>query len=78
MKKYRCSICGQIVEVEEGQNCPMCGSPFELLEEVKEETVKEYKKIEGPIPISDYNPSIERIEKNVLNVDFVLKYVKIK
>ncbi len=66
MKKYRCSICGQIVEVEEGQNCPMCGSPFELLEEVKEETVKEYKKIEGPIPISDDNPSIERIEEKCI------------
>lgn len=37
MKKYRCQVCGQIVEVEPGEPCPICGADFEYLEEVEEE-----------------------------------------
>jgi len=35
-KKYRCTICGQIVEVEEGEPCPICGADFSLLVPVDE------------------------------------------
>ena len=31
MKKYVCQICGQEVEVEEGEVCPICGAPHEML-----------------------------------------------
>lgn len=37
MKKYVCQICGQEVEVEEGEVCPICGAPFEMLTPVKED-----------------------------------------
>lgn len=40
MKKYRCTLCDQIVEVREGEPCPICGAPFENLEEVKDEDDK--------------------------------------
>ena len=35
--KFRCKICGQIVEVKEGEPCPICGADFANLEPVKEE-----------------------------------------
>ena len=35
--KYRCSVCGQIVEVAEGQPCPICGAKHEKLVPLKEE-----------------------------------------
>ena len=35
-KKYRCTVCGQIVEVEEGEPCPICGADFSLLVPVDE------------------------------------------
>ncbi|MCQ2796422.1 MAG: hypothetical protein MJ213_03865 [Bacilli bacterium] len=34
MKKYRCKVCGQMVEVNEGENCPICGAAFSELEPV--------------------------------------------
>lgn len=34
--KYRCKICGQIVEVKEGENCPICGADFGMLEPLEE------------------------------------------
>ena len=34
MKKYRCKVCGQVVEVEEGENCPICGADFSELDPV--------------------------------------------
>lgn len=34
--KYRCKVCGQIVEVKEGENCPICGADFSKLEPVVE------------------------------------------
>ena len=40
MKKYRCKICGEIIEVEDINlidKCPMCGASKEFLEEVEEE-----------------------------------------
>lgn len=40
MKKYRCQICGAIVEVEEGEQCPVCGADFEFLEPIDEEEKK--------------------------------------
>lgn len=36
MKKYRCLLCGEIVEVKEGEPCPICGAPFEQLEPIDE------------------------------------------
>ena len=35
--KYRCSVCGQIVEVKEGEPCPICGAKHEKLVPIKEE-----------------------------------------
>ena len=35
--KYICNVCGQEVEVEEGEACPICGADFKYLEPVKEE-----------------------------------------
>ena len=35
--KYRCKVCGQIVEVAEGESCPICGADFANLEPIKEE-----------------------------------------
>lgn len=39
MKKYRCLLCGEVFEVEEGQEaeCPLCGATGDDLEEVTEE-----------------------------------------
>ena len=34
--KYRCKICGQIVDIKEGEKCPICGAKFENLEPVVE------------------------------------------
>ena len=35
--KFRCKVCGQIVEVKEGERCPICGAAFEKLEPIAEE-----------------------------------------
>ncbi|MCR5184849.1 MAG: NADH peroxidase [Bacilli bacterium] len=35
--KYRCKVCGQIVNVDEGDSCPICGADFSKLEPVIEE-----------------------------------------
>lgn len=35
--KYRCKVCGQIVEVAEGESCPICGTDFSNLEPLPEE-----------------------------------------
>lgn len=40
MKKYRCNLCGQIVEVNEGESCPICGADFSNLEPVEEDDKK--------------------------------------
>lgn len=39
--KYRCKICGQIVEVKEGESCPICGAGFHQLEPIVEEAKPE-------------------------------------
>ena len=38
MKKYRCNVCGEEFEVEEGQEpvCPVCGVGIEDLELIEE------------------------------------------
>ena len=38
--KYRCKICGQIVEVKEGEPCPICGADFSMLEPLEEHPAK--------------------------------------
>ncbi len=35
--KYRCKVCGQIVDVKEGESCPICHADFSKLEPVVEE-----------------------------------------
>ena len=35
--KYRCKVCGQIVEVADGEPCPICGASHDKLEPIKEE-----------------------------------------
>jgi len=44
MKTYKCKVCGQIFQVEEGQEpvCPLCKAKGEKLEEVKETTKNPY------------------------------------
>ena len=38
MKKWRCTVCGEIVEGEmPPAKCPLCGQPAEKFEEVKED-----------------------------------------
>ena len=39
--KFRCKVCGQIVEVKEGERCPICGADFSKLEPIAEEPSKE-------------------------------------
>ena len=38
--KYRCKVCGQIVEVKEGENCPICGADLSMLEPLEENAPK--------------------------------------
>ena len=33
--KYRCKVCGQIVDIKEGDRCPICGADFSKLEPLK-------------------------------------------
>ena len=35
--KYRCKVCGQIVEVAEGEPCPICGASHDKLVPITEE-----------------------------------------
>ena len=34
--KYRCKVCGQIVEVAEGEPCPICGASHDKLVPIEE------------------------------------------
>ena len=71
MKKYRCKICGQIIEVEDINSidkCPICRADKKFLEEVEESEIKEeIPRIEGPIPIDLDNPAIMRIKEKCIN-----------
>ena len=35
--KYRCKVCGQIVEVADGEPCPICGASHDKLVPIEEE-----------------------------------------
>lgn len=35
--KFRCKVCGQIVEIKEGESCPVCGADFSKLEPIVED-----------------------------------------
>ena len=37
MKKWRCTICGEIVEGDRPEKCPLCRAPGEKFVEVAEE-----------------------------------------
>ena len=39
--KYRCSVCGQIVEVADGEPCPICGAKHEKLIPIVEDKPEE-------------------------------------
>ena len=39
--KYRCKVCGQIVEVAEGEPCPICGASHDKLVPIEDEKVGE-------------------------------------
>ena len=45
MKKYKCLVCGEIFEVEDGAEavCPLCGVDGDNLEEIKEESASANK-----------------------------------
>lgn len=70
MQKYKCSICGKIMEIdniESVDSCLICGASKEFLELVLEEdNVDLYTPITGPIPISSDNLGIERIEEKCI------------
>lgn len=69
MAKYKCTICNQIIEVDnidEIESCPICGVSKEYLELTEEELTKEIPTIEGPIPVSENNPGIARIEEKCI------------
>ena len=70
MAKYKCKICGQIIDVEDINDiskCPICGVDKNFLEPVDEESsTQEYKEITGPIPISKDNLGIERIDEKCI------------
>ena len=44
MKKYKCNVCGQVFEVEDGVEavCPLCHAKGDSLEEVKEVKANKY------------------------------------
>ncbi|MBQ9152671.1 MAG: rubrerythrin family protein, partial [Solobacterium sp.] len=44
MKTYRCTLCNEVFEAEEGTEpvCPVCGAKGDLLEEVKTEKKNPY------------------------------------
>lgn len=67
MKKYKCIICNNISEQETIGNCQYCGADFSLLEEIINQDIIEFKRIEGKIPITNDNPSIARIEEKCIN-----------
>lgn len=69
MAKYNCTICNQIIEVDnidEIDTCPICGVSKEYLELTEEQIEKTFPVIEGPIPISENNPGIARIEEKCI------------
>ncbi len=39
--KYKCKVCGQIVEVAEGEPCPICGASHDKLVPIEEEKSNE-------------------------------------
>ena len=64
MKKFRCKICGHVVEkeeLEEGFTCPLCGVSKELFEEVIEE------KGEKKIYVDENDDSIQRIKERCID-----------
>lgn len=69
MAKYKCLICNEIIEIDnidEIDACPICGVGKEYLEITEEEIKEEVSVIEGPIPISEDNPGIARIEEKCI------------
>lgn len=65
MKKYRCRLCGYIIEGELLSDfvCPLCSGKSEYFEEIEEEREEKPK----AIPIDRDNPSIYRITEKCIN-----------
>lgn len=63
--KYRCSICGKVVQSNEN-NCPYCGVSPEFFELITEDIEEDIPKITGLIPIADDNRSICRITEKCI------------
>lgn len=69
MAKYKCQICGQLIEIENIKTidkCPICSADKSFLELVTETEEEILKEITGPIPISKENPGIERIDEKCI------------
>lgn len=72
MKKYKCEICGKIIELEDYDKldkCPMCSADKKFLKEIDEEIkqVQKEEKFDTPIPVSEKNPAIARINEKCIN-----------
>ncbi|MDO4282769.1 MAG: [FeFe] hydrogenase, group A [Clostridia bacterium] len=90
MKKFKCKICGYVIEAENLPNdfaCPMCEVSRELFEEIEEK--KEEKKLEKRIEliedkndkcirVSKNNPSITKVVENCINCGLCKKVCKEK
>lgn len=69
MTKYKCKICGhvmEIVDIADVSSCSVCGVDKSFLELTNDEIKVQFSKIEGPIPISKDNPGIERIDNKCI------------
>ena len=61
--KYKCSICGKVFESNESiVKCPYCNAEGEKISKVLENDTLN----KGPIPISENNPGIMRIEERCI------------
>ena len=65
MKKWRCTVCGEIVESDvRPDKCPLCKAPGEKFVEVKEEEEKSEEAIVEEIKEKEHKgKKVKRIKK---------------
>ena len=54
-KKFKCIICGEVFEVQEGEEpvCPLCGATGDDLEPVDSYTLYFFDKLVGGVPTAE-------------------------